>query len=234
MKRLLDMLRRKMAPRGRRSKDNVPIILSDVNKNADEIKTKKTEKKYRPTNLKKIKLANRSTIHNCVNVNMTLQNGKLNEVRSYYLNNSNHFVNADGLKCNILSAVHCNENNILFYLLVFSFTNIYNDFLELIKIHIINEKTEETVTKNVPFIVTNMIDHANATFRTFSNVKIAMKIQENKKLSQYANENTSIQDITLDNIFYIIEYRRWNDSPECIRNSSPSAIISTHCGTVRR
>ncbi|SBT76025.1 conserved Plasmodium protein, unknown function [Plasmodium ovale] len=234
MKRCLDVLRRKMAPRERRNKDNVPI-LSDVNKNSDEKKTKKTEKKKdRPANLKKIKLANRSTIHNCANVNMTLQNGKLNEVRSYYLNNSNHFVNADGLKCNILSAVHCNEHNILFYLLVFSFTNINNDFLELMKIHIINEKTEETVTKNVPFIVANMTDHANATFRIFSNVKIAMKIQENKKLSQYANENTSIQDITLDNIFYIIEYRRWNDSPECIQNSSSSARISTHCGTVRR
>ncbi|CRG99053.1 conserved Plasmodium protein, unknown function [Plasmodium relictum] len=180
-------------------------------------------------NLKLIKLANTNTLESSTNIKFTLQNIKCNEIRRFYLNNSNNFVNSDGLKCNILSAVYCNEKNILFYLLVFSFTNIDKYYLELIKIHIRNSKTEESIVKNAEFIIVNKNNNIkNENKRTFTNIKIAMKIQENKKISQFANHNSFIQDISLDNIFYIIEYRKWHNYCDCFENANYNALNSRY------
>ncbi|VTZ74092.1 conserved Plasmodium protein, unknown function [Plasmodium yoelii] len=189
------------------------------------------ENENRKKNLKKIQLGNKSNLCNLNNIKFEMNNIKYNEIRRYYINNSNNFVNLDGLKCNILSAINC-DDNILFYLFVFSFTNIKNNLLELIQIHIKNSKTNETVSKNIPFFIINSNNSINldsnfynSTYlytsnnnKFFSNVKIAIKIQEDIKMTNYANENTSIQDISMDNIFYVIEYRMYNDYDKLVQN----------------
>ncbi|SOV14894.1 conserved Plasmodium protein, unknown function [Plasmodium sp. gorilla clade G2] len=178
-------------------------------------------------NLKLMNLGNKKNLEYDTKIEISMNNIKYEEIRRYYLNNNNSFINSDGLKCNILSAIHCDEKNILFYSLVFSFTNINNNYIELIKIHIKNEKTNETVVKDVEFIIVNNKCTAQNE-RTFSNIKIAMKIQENNEISRYAKENTFIQDISLDNIFYIIEYRIWNSYTDCIANANFNALNNSH------
>ncbi|CAD2086784.1 conserved Plasmodium protein, unknown function [Plasmodium vinckei brucechwatti] len=190
---------------------------------SDSLITQENGKK----NFKKMQLANKSNLNYFINIKFEMNNIKYNEIRRYYLNNSNNFINSDGLKCNIVSAINCHDN-ILFYLFVFSFTNIENNFLELIQIHIKNSKTNETVSKNIPFVIVSLNNSKNADHRTFqyplnnhklfTNVKVAIKIQENIKISKYANENTSIQDVSMDNIFYVIEYRIWNNYYELNQN----------------
>ncbi|KEG01181.1 hypothetical protein YYE_03769 [Plasmodium vinckei vinckei] len=183
---------------------------------SDTLLTQENGKK----SLKKMQLPNKPNLNYFINIKFEMNNIKYNEIRRYYLNNSNSFVNLDGLKCNIVSAINCHDN-ILFYLFVFSFTNIENNFLELIQIHIKNSKTNETLSKNIPFIIVSLNNSKNLdnpifqypsnNHKLFTNIKIAIKIQENIKISKYANENTSIQDVSMDNIFYVIEYRIWNN-----------------------
>ncbi|SCL99018.1 conserved Plasmodium protein, unknown function [Plasmodium chabaudi chabaudi] len=190
---------------------------------SDSLLTQENGKK----NLKRMQLANKINLNHFINIKFEMNNIKYNEIRRYYLNNSNNFINSDGLKCNIVSAINCHDN-ILFYLFVFSFTNIKNNFLELIQIHIKNSKTNETVSKDVPFVIVSLNDsknidhppfqHTSNNHKLFSNVKIAIKIQENIKISKYANENTSIQDVSMDSIFYVIEYRMWNTYYELNQN----------------
>lgn len=83
--------------------------------------------------LKLISLGNKKNIEYDTKIEISMNNIKCEEIRRFYLNNNNSFVNSDGLKCNILSAIHCDEKNVLFYSLVFSFTNINNNYIELIK-----------------------------------------------------------------------------------------------------
>ncbi|VWU48159.1 conserved protein, unknown function [Hepatocystis sp. ex Piliocolobus tephrosceles] len=213
------------------------IELSKIIKMVNKTKTAKvievpeimkvSKPKQSQHDVKLIQLANKKKIINNTVLNMTIKDIKLNEIRKFYFNNSNSFINSDGLQCNILSAVNCNENNILFYILVFSFTNISSNFLELIKIHISDYKTKETITKTSQFILVNnehYISNNLQNKRIFSNVKIAIKIQENEIFSQYTKQNTCIQDLSLDNIFYIIEYRKWNNYNECFNNASVNAL----------
>ncbi|CRG97205.1 conserved Plasmodium protein, unknown function [Plasmodium gallinaceum] len=231
MKYYLDFLKKKLTIKSDTNKHSENKSLYIKKEEIDIVKKKLTEKDKikEDSNLKLIKLANTNNLEFCTNVNFTIENIKCNEIRRFYLNNSNNFVNYDGLKCNILSAVYCDKKNILFYLLVFSFTNIDKYYLELIKIHIKNSKTEESIVKNTEFIlVNNNDDIKNENKRTFTNIKIAMKIQENKEISQFANQNSFIQDISLDNIFYIIEYRKWNNYCECFENANYNALNSNY------
>lgn len=55
-----------------------------------------------------------------------------------------------------------------------------------------------------------------------------MKIQENNEISRYAKKNTFIQDISLDNIFYIIEYRKWDSYIDCIAGANSNALNNSH------
>ncbi|SPJ10603.1 conserved Plasmodium protein, unknown function [Plasmodium sp. DRC-Itaito] len=213
----------------------VSVKASDCINNSGENNIKKDIKsenipdvcKKQNDSIQLINLGNKKNLGYDTKIELSINNIKCEEIRRFYLNNNNSFVNSDGLKCNILSAIHCDEKNVLFYSLVFSFTNINNNYIELIKIHIKNEKTHETVVKNVEFIIVNN-KCTEENERTFSNIKIAMKIQENNEISRYAKENTFIQDISLDNIFYIIEYRKWNSYIDCIANANSNALSNSH------
>ncbi|CXI07300.1 conserved Plasmodium protein, unknown function [Plasmodium berghei] len=240
MKYYIKLFKNKLWPKGKKRQTHTIVSTNNKIKNEKSANQKSTnisnasivtqENENRKKNFKKIQLGNKSNLDHFSNIKFEMNNIKYNEIRRYYLNNSNNFINPDGLKCNILSAINC-DDNILFYLFVFSFTNIKNYLLELIQIHIKNSKTNETVSKNVPFFIINPnnsispdanfdqsnFQYTSNNYKLFSNVKIAIKIQENIKISKYANENTYIQDISMDNIFYVIEYRMWNNYYELVQ-----------------
>ncbi|EUD64592.1 hypothetical protein C922_05007 [Plasmodium inui San Antonio 1] len=158
-------------------------------------------------------------------INVSIQNIQRSETRRYYLTRANRFVNDDGLKGTILSAVHCSEQKVLLYLFVFSLSNVGPHIIETIGIYVTNPATEETVVKKTELILANGNSTADYTsVRAFSNIKVAIKIEENKQASDYASENSCIQELLVDNMLYAFEYRLWRDYEGCTQHASKAAL----------
>ncbi|CAG9481300.1 conserved Plasmodium protein, unknown function [Plasmodium vivax] len=158
-------------------------------------------------------------------MNVSIENIQGSETRRYYLTRANSFVNDDGLKCSILSAVHCSEQKVLLHLFVFSLSNVGPHVIETIGIYVSNPATAETVVKRTELILANGNspgDHSS--LRAFSNIKVAIKIEENKQASEYANENSCIQELLIDNVLYAFEYRLWRDYAGCTQHASEDAL----------
>ncbi|GAW79894.1 hypothetical protein, conserved [Plasmodium gonderi] len=157
---------------------------------------------------------------NGTNLNISIENVQRNEIRHFYLSRANNFVNDDGLQCKIILAVHCSEENVVFYLFCISPFQTYS--------------SKKKKIKNKEFVLLNdkMCDNSHRkrkNIRAFTNVKVDIKTEENKHTREYANQNFCIQELFTDNVLYVIEYKLWSDYHNSFLHDNYASSKSSAC-----